>query len=134
MLWLGRVGKIMAFLAGCTIVLDIIGSEKLMAWSQRTGERDRFRDRFILFTGALVTIVAAIGQTVLLLRGNATLSVPGALGALCAILCAYLLGRYNGRIAGWIAGALARQGVEVWVRWVALPLFFVGFALDYLAS
>jgi hypothetical protein len=133
-LWLGRLGKFLAFLAGATLVLDLIGPERLKDWSRRTGQGPRFRKGFEIFTLSLVVVAAAIGQITVLLSGPSGPSLPGVLTGLCALVLAWLLGRNIDRIAGWAGDALARRGVEAWVRGVALPLFLLGFALDYLAS
>lgn len=40
-LWWGRIGKLMQFLGGLTVVLDLIGPERLLAIARRTSELPR---------------------------------------------------------------------------------------------
>ncbi|GAA1454206.1 hypothetical protein [Nocardiopsis tropica] len=133
-LWAARTGKLMAFLAGCTIVLDIIGSEKLIAWSKQAGENPRLKRVVVGTLFVLGTGFGLVSEFFAWRRGGFESPIYDTRWTLTICLVAVLLGGNSRRLAGWLGAALAREGIEKWVRWIAVPLFFLGFALDYLAS
>ncbi|WP_304454442.1 hypothetical protein [Nocardiopsis sp. YSL2] len=142
-LWLGRAGKMLAFLAGCTIVLDIIGSERLIAWGEQI---QTSKGKWIWWT--LVPLGALLVPWVSVLAFRRWDPPEGTLGAanqivglasLPTAIASLTLGtaltvEKTPAVVIWFGRLLARPRFEWWLRVVAAPLFFVGFALDYLAS
>lgn len=133
-LWLARAGKLLAFLAGTTIVLDALGSERLLEWGDRLKGMSRVpRLVTIAFVYAAVLAWIAVARPTEVglefpARAWSFLIFAGlALVAVFAQEVFWLLVR----LLGWV---LARPRFEKWVRIVAVPLFFLGFALDYMAS
>ncbi|WP_433701740.1 hypothetical protein [Nocardiopsis sp. CA-288880] len=133
-LWAARTGKLLAFLAGTTIVLDIIGSEKLIAWSKKAGENPRLKRIVVWTLFVLGAGVSLVFEFFAWRQGGFESPVYDPRLLFATGLVALLLGTSSRRLAGWVGAALAREGIEKWVRWIAVPLFFLGFALDYLAS
>jgi len=65
LLWWGRAGKIAAFLGGLTVILDLIGSERLRSWARN---RDRFANRavtmsiFFISVPLIAVVLGCIGS------------------------------------------------------------------------
>ena len=143
-LWWGRIGKVAAFLAGMTLIMDIIGPERLRKFSERYLQRRRpwtgVGWRTVVAAGAGVVVAWGIlrpGTTKILgveitifsygftkvtagiaLAGSVALLTPALLQAVRRLLI-YVFER----------DALART-----VQMVSLFLFIVGFHFDMLAS
>lgn len=145
-LWASRVGKLMAFFAGTTIVLDVIGPERLRAFARRmwgssalltpkywaeasTEERKR------LLRLALRMVFLAAAAVVLIIMGALKTSpfflVATLIGAAGMMLWSVPVFAWPVMAVAWV---LANDRLERVLRTVAVPLFFLGFALDYLAS
>ncbi|MCK9870324.1 hypothetical protein UIS43_10930 [Nocardiopsis sp. LDBS0036] len=133
-LWLARLGKLLAFLAGTTIVLDVIGPERLIAWSQKASTDPKLKRGVITALFAMGLALGVVAEVLAWQRNDFTSPDYNLRWALLVGFVSSLLGANAERIAGWVGHALAREGIEKWVRRVAIPLFFLGFALDYMAS
>jgi hypothetical protein len=137
-LWLGRAGKMLAFLAGCTIVLDIIGSERITSWGSALQQK-----KVVIGLTAVGCSLYACSE-ILSLLGTApmieeawpwvggfwvgvafNLGVAAALAVVLFWVPTFITG--FGRLLAW-------PWFEWWLRRIAVLLFFLGFALDYLAS
>jgi hypothetical protein len=133
LIWWGRIGKLLSFLAGGTIILDIIGPERISDWSRtrlRVAPKTAAgaRTAFTVLIGLVVASTFPAGTT--WLNYSLGLIVAGAAGYLLAPLGA-VLANGIGRGVLWVfrAGAV----IQV-VRIVAAILLVVGFLLDMLAS
>ncbi|MEU6780366.1 hypothetical protein ABZ912_14275 [Nonomuraea angiospora] len=143
MLWWGRFGKIAAFLGGMTVVLDILGPERIREYGGRLRAVPRSRTR-----GALTALATAGGAIVAGAMGAAAEIATG-LGrgqlALAGLIATIVLA------VGWVAISTARsklfentlKGVAwvlehpkslVWWRVISLFGLVVGFHFDLLAS
>jgi hypothetical protein len=136
-LWLGRLGKLLAFLAGTTNLLDVIGPARLMTWG-RALRTEREGPYFIVgllgvvLLGLLLLIVAvALVPSAVAVRLGAPFLI--ALAVLAIYPTVWLLLYEPSAVAGFGA-LLERSRFERAVRVIAVPLFLLGFALDYLAS
>ncbi|MFV2198446.1 hypothetical protein [Nocardiopsis sp. LOL_012] len=151
-LWLSRSGKLLAFLAGCTIVLDIIGSERLIAWGEQIQTN---KGRRLLWGGVLVGAAVAIPIYVSRFSVPEFAAPSGFFGVFSTIddsiqwavddiivpVALFLLFVLSPLAADktpdFVIGfgqLLTRPHFEKWLRIIAAPLFFIGFTLDYLAS
>jgi hypothetical protein len=143
-LWWGRIGKLAAFLAGLTLVLDIIGPERLRQFSERYVQRHRrgagpgwsavvaavaglVLGWAILFPGK----VSFLGMSFeIYTTGFTTVTAGIALVVSLALLAPTLLhGLRRVLIVVFENDALART-----VQTTSLALFIVGFHFDMLAS
>ncbi|MEU8326380.1 hypothetical protein AB0C33_49125 [Nonomuraea sp. NPDC048881] len=123
MIWWGRFGKILSFVSGAAVVVDLVGPERLSRYGARL---TRFMARrpsggpFIvgLVTGAAVALVEE--QT----------EVPWYLG----LLLGSMLGGAAGLLAVRAGRTLQDPELPMTLKWVSLGLFFVGFHFDLLAS
>ncbi|GAA0978493.1 hypothetical protein [Nocardiopsis tropica] len=137
-LWLGRLGKLLAFLAGTTILLDVIGPARLMTWG-RALRTEREGPYFIVgllgvvLLGLLLLIVAvALVPSAVAGRWGAPLLI--ALAVLAVYPTVWLLLLHGPSAVAGFGALLERPRFERAVRVIAVPLFLLGFALDYLAS
>ncbi|MFC7327213.1 hypothetical protein [Marinactinospora rubrisoli] len=149
-LWLGRAGKLAAFLAGTTIVLDLIGPQRLVEWGEAVQARARSSTSmwFTWVCGGGALILGVVANTAAVPIGEAFFERFAWMGQwmvvvfyglgiamTAAVICAGVLAeRYGPRAVVHFGRLLARPRFERWWRAIAVPLFFVGFALDYLAS
>jgi hypothetical protein len=143
-LWWGRIGKVAAFLAGMTLIMDIIGPERLRQFSERYVERRRPRLGFgwpgIVAAVAGVVLawailrpgkIAILGVEIVVYTYGFTTATAGiALVISLALLTPALLqGVRRLLIYVFERASLART-----VQMVSLLLFIVGFHFDMLAS
>ncbi|MFJ9553199.1 hypothetical protein ACIRPH_05255 [Nocardiopsis sp. NPDC101807] len=136
-LWAARVGKFMAFLAGTTIVLDLIGGERLIEWGRQirgpkhAALSGRTAYLFAGLVGAPLVYVAHTAEQPndpFFIVGFRLLSILLIIGAFIATVWA------GPRLVTLVGNAFSNQKLERLIRGIAVPLFFLGFALDYLAS
>lgn len=136
-LWLSRAGKLLAFLAGTTIVLDFIGSERLVKWGNKAGRSGHLAIAVIVLfpVGALV-LTETLRPGEWLLENHP----PWVLWLTMAIFVPIVwwslkrLPVFSMKLVVRFGRMLANPKFERWLRSFAIPLFFLGFALDYLAS
>lgn len=137
MLWLSRIGKLLAFLAGTTIVLDALGSERIIAWGEQIKKPPGFaRSIFFIYASGAMSLVGII-----MFLGmpwwapcNESLNPFIILGSAIMILGGvFVLVKFPDLVVSF-GRLLANSRFESWLRAIAVPLFFLGFALDYLAS
>ncbi|MEV6039271.1 hypothetical protein AB0L65_49605 [Nonomuraea sp. NPDC052116] len=143
MLWWGRFGKIAAFLGGMTVVLDILGPERIREYGGRLRAVPRSRTQ-----GTLTALTTGGGAIV---AGSMAAAVDVAMGlgsgrlALAVLIATIVLA------VGWVAISTARsklfentlKGVAWvlehpkslgWWRVISLLGLVVGFHFDLLAS
>jgi hypothetical protein len=124
---LGRAGKVVSFIAGMTVVLDLIGPKRIR---ELAGTRVRTVWGILLRVYAAGTGIALVLIIIgLLPRGTPTIVLLFAnLAALPAIplIAAYVV--YG------VANALANERWEPIIRWLAVMLLVLGFHFDLLAS
>ena len=141
-LWAARTGKLMAFLAGTTIVLDIIGSKRLVAWGEQLQVSGSKWLNYAVLVGLTIALLLA---PLVYLRLNPAMEtlealgvVSGALSVFVSVLVLLIASAYASQKTPafliWFGGLLAKPRFERWLRTIAVPLFFLGFGLDYLAS
>ncbi|MER7501711.1 hypothetical protein AB0L05_34120 [Nonomuraea pusilla] len=122
-IWWGRFGKILSFLSGAAVVVDLVGPEKLSRYGERlAAAMARRPSRGSFVAGALT--------------GAASLLVTEPMGVVWPV--AMLLGAALGGAAGLLTLRVGRTlqdpELPLTVRWVSLGLFLVGFHFDLLAS
>ena len=159
--WIGRIGKLLSFVSGLIIVLDIIGPDRIRAWFERLlGESDielhvRAATAFRTVTIILATVVAvslsamglysvyqtgwaahvdALGE----LRDERESAFPLPGGAFLWFAVAGAVGffaaKWGGPILKWISSLLSHPRLALFARISSFALFLLGFAMDYLAS
>lgn len=144
-LWLSRAGKLLAFLAGTTIILDTIGPERLHAYATRAKQAGRHRNQTWAETPRAErrnqTALATAQTTILLLltfgllhaRTTTTLLLAAMTAPTAAAILLYAL-----PITSWATQAAAwtleHNRLERTIRAAAAPLFLTGFTLDFLAA
>jgi hypothetical protein len=144
MLWWGRIGKFAAFLAGMTLIMDIVGPERLRQFSGRYLERHRSRHGSagpaIVAAAAGVFLVWAIffpGKLAILgvevtvySSGFTTVTAGIALVISLALLAPALL---QG-IRRFLIYVFERDTMAQTVQILSVFLFIAGFHFDMLAS
>jgi hypothetical protein len=123
MIWWGRFGKILSFVAGAAVVVDLLGSERLSRYGDRLTQ---FLARHSVLAPAVIgfvigIIVLAVTEPIgihWLLQAIVTLTISGSAAVLVNAISRALLNPEFSSVA----------------RWVSLGLFFVGFHFDLLAS
>ncbi|NUW39894.1 hypothetical protein [Nonomuraea rhodomycinica] len=122
-IWWGRFGKILSFVSGATVVVDLVGPEKLSRYGERLA-------RFMARRPSRKTFVVG------LLTGGAVIVVTEPIGVPWPV--EFVLGSTLGGAAGMLSFRLGctlqRPDFPVAMRWVSLGLFVVGFHFDLLAS
>lgn len=132
LLWWGRIGKVISFVSGATIILDAIGAERLQQFGKWTADQERVRQR-LMFVGVPIVMVMQIqvlaGAGVDFLS-SVWLYVLGALitGLIGVAIPALLVGIVRG------LGRLFASRWEPVVYGLAAILLAVGFHFDILAS
>jgi hypothetical protein len=144
MLWWGRGGKIMAFVGGLTVVLDLVGPERIRKFSGGAAGKMKLFDGTALAVGGLTILFVcgitfeAISLVVIALRhfGIETISDETAqMFALVplAVSLVALPAVSEGALRG-VARVLENRHLEPVVRWLAMVVAAVGFHFDLLAS
>lgn len=136
-LWLSRAGKMLAFLAGATIVLDAIGPERLVKWGEDAKGKlhEKLTSKVIyLIAGVIaVPLIYWIHKMSIMEPRRAMVWIP-AVSILVMPVVMVAMGILAGVLVGGLGKALADRRLEKIIRRIAVPLFFLGFGLDYLAS
>jgi hypothetical protein len=144
-LWWGRVGKFAAFLAGMTLVMDIIGPERLRQFSERYMRRHQVRRGFTWMVGVAAAAgvflvwavffpgtVRVLGVDLITVSSTGVTAVTAAIAlAVSLVLLAPVLLNVLRRILIHVFenDALART-----TQIDSLVLFTAGFHFDMLAS
>jgi hypothetical protein len=159
--WIGRMGKLLSFVSGFVIVLDIIGPDRIRAWFERLlGESDielhvraatAFRTVAIALAAVVAVSLSATGLYSVYETGwsehvdalgelreerGSAFPLPG--GMLLWLLIAGAVGffaaKWGGPILKRISSILSHPKFALVARIAGFTLFLVGFAMDYLAS
>lgn len=155
MIWLGRGGKFLSFIAGFAIILDIIGPDRLRSRFQKIlGESDielhvraarAVRICLLIILGIAVLVYTVIGVHSIAVSGwQETLDAHQGIGVMpngdkalqlfVVAAVGFLIAVLGGTILKFISALFSHSGFATGVRVVSFVLFLVGFALDYLAS
>lgn len=132
MIWWGRIGKLLAFLGGGTIILDIIGPERVMEWerARRMVAPRLTRALHSLAVSIVFLIVSLLAPSLII--GNELTSlqvVPVAVVAVITFLS------FAGRALARGVARLLRAGTGAKVlRICAAAVLSVGFLLDFATS
>ncbi|MCF6467363.1 hypothetical protein FAF44_02900 [Nonomuraea sp. MG754425] len=133
MIWWGRIGKIAQFTGGCTILLEILGPERIRALG-RVVRRRADGVGIIVYFAVPATLILGISAIALILTGAPMGPWEFAVRALFGMWLLTL------PIMTWIwlpkiADFLQRGGRALnWIRLLAFALIAAGFHLDLLAS
>lgn len=144
MIWWGRGGKIVAFLAGLTVVLDAVGPERIRHWSESRREFELSRSKTwrrafyatLVFIGAWEVFSLPVYWNFPMSREvRLTWQTISAISGLVMLLCLTAVtprvARFSVRL---FARLLERPVTERVIRWSAIVLFVIGFHFDLLAS
>lgn len=136
--WWGRAGKIAAFFGGGTIILDLIGPDRLRAVARDRGSLKRFGDQYLMVS-AYATIFAAGLVTAYLGTWDILPSEPDLSGVVLFLGLGLMLGA--GSLAaiavigpGLMIRILDTERPAQVLRYFALAFLAVGFHFDLLAS
>lgn len=125
---LGRIGKGVSFVAGTTVVLDVIGTDRIK----------EFGKTFAAFKVTNPMVVATLGTAGLTEAASAGAAAaaasPGALLLASVVLVGLAAAALAGGVIRWFAKALASDTWEPVIRWASVVLLPVGFHFDLLAS
>ncbi|MEV4356530.1 hypothetical protein [Nonomuraea sp. NPDC049625] len=127
MLWWGRTGKILSFVAGTVVIIDLVGVEKLA----------RYGERLVGFMAARITVRPfVVGLFAGMIAAAFTVVVTGPMGNDSQLRYGLVLavGNVSGGLAGVIGYALQHPKFAPAARWMSLGLFLIGFHFDLLAS
>lgn len=134
MIWWGRGGKIAAFVSGFTVVLDILGPDKLREFADRVRRVDPKRARDVERNSMVGLATFSVGTVVtgLLLVGLVALQLAIVLAVL--LVAATYSRAALGRVIWKIADLIEDPRPARWWRFLSFLVFIVGFHFDLLAS
>ncbi|WP_327582459.1 hypothetical protein OHA25_41940 [Nonomuraea sp. NBC_00507] len=125
-IWWGRFGKILSFLAGAAVLIDLVGPEKLF----------RYGDRLVrsMAQGPLRPFIAGLFAGVI--AGVLVDVATGPMGTDSPLRfwLATAAGGAAGAATVMIGFALQHPEFSPVARWISLGLFLLGFHFDLLAS
>jgi hypothetical protein len=123
MIWWGRFGKILSFVSGAAVIVDLLGPERL----------SHYGDRLTRFLARRPVLVPAIAGAV---TGGIWLTVTDMIGVhwLLQVALGLMLGGAAGLLAVRVSRTLRHPEFPSTTRWVSLGLFLIGFHFDLLAS
>ncbi len=121
----GRLGKFAVYLAGLTVVLDIIGPRRIRNWS--TLIAGKFGNKQIL----VVILVGAVAAFIML-QPRGSISLLCSLIILAGLCIAMVLVQFV--VAPSVAWILEHNKVKKVATVISAALFIAGFPLDILAS
>lgn len=132
MIWWGRIGKVLAFLGGGTIILDIIGPERVTEWSKaRRAVAPRTRRAVHHLVVSLAFLVIALVVPPLIMRND----LPALQLTVVVAVAVVALMSFAGRAVADGVARLLRKGAGATVlRLCAAILLSVGFLLDLASS
>jgi hypothetical protein len=132
LIWWGRIGKALTFLAGATIVLDIIGPERIAEWSRsririapRTSRMVKYSFGMAVAGVAILTLVTPVIWVNYLIALGLVLFVG---------MIAAPLEFFSNVIARTVSGIFRRGALAEALRICAAFILVIGFALDMLTS
>ncbi|WP_248960266.1 hypothetical protein [Sphaerisporangium perillae] len=120
MIWWGRGGKIAAFAGGLTVLLDLLGPERL-----RYGPR--LARKIMIGIGAVTMFALVLWLAIIVL------AVMGVIALLLWGLVYRKLRDGFHRLLDWYPRFTA-EALESWSRWTCFALVVIGFHFDLLAS
>ena len=123
MIWLGRSGKIAAFVGGLAVVLDLVGTERL-----RYGPMI-LRTVAVTFVGAIVAVVLTYVGIILAYIGSGSVFIV--LILIRPLFAGWF--RVMDRVRAWRL-RLTPEELGDRSRWVCFVLVVIGFHFDLLAS
>lgn len=123
MIWWGRLGKVLSFVAGAAVVVDLLGPERL----------SRYGDRMTLLVARRPVLAPFIAGGVTAFGLTAVTDHIG-MHWLLQMLLGMTFGGAAGLLTAGIGRALRNPELPSMTRWVSLALFLVGFHFDLLAS
>jgi hypothetical protein len=133
-LWWGRAGKIAAFLGGATIILDLIGPERLKTWGKQKERLSYSGGQTLLLLMIAVAVLVgnpSVGIEKLPLLVRVPLSIALAVGMFGFVRLVAKIGSWLGtRFSLMLDQEKPAHGLRVF----AVYLIFVGFHFDLLAS
>ncbi|MDP4501055.1 hypothetical protein [Nonomuraea turcica] len=137
-LGLGRVGKVVSFIAGMTVILDIIGPDRIRQFGSRHKRFEPFRSRTYMKIVIAVSLLGLIICAMIFMANRDAGPSEGASAAVGAILLAGMVLFIAPGVARAMTQVLAKglenQAWERAIRWSAVILLAVGFHFDLLAS
>jgi hypothetical protein len=131
---LGRAGKVAAFFGGMTVVLDLIGPERIRQFGQRyQGFKPSTSRRFTWVLVIVGVLFLAFYADLLFFKQGLKWLFSWPMLALALLGLACSPGISTALVRG-IATLLERPRSERVVRWVSVILLIAGFHFDLLAS
>lgn len=124
--WWARAGKIATFLGGTTVVLDIIGPERLRKVAERRNEIELGLSLYTVFPvvgGILLTLFVFLRELIL------PVVVVGV-----ALLARFAVWLARAKLVMFIVHTLDNSRPAQLYRWIAVGMFLVGFHFDLLSS
>lgn len=137
--WWGRAGKIAAFIGGTTVILDVIGSQRLRAIAVKSEERQRRavsspQRSFAPLVVVIVSVATGFNAYTITFPANREATVLLALVAVLLILIMVCVMMTRVLALQLLALTLENESSERALRWTAIALLAVGFHFDLLAS
>ncbi|HEX4811304.1 MAG TPA: hypothetical protein VFV66_00930 [Nonomuraea sp.] len=145
MLWWGRFGKILAFLGGMTVVLDILGPDRIREYGGRLRAIPRSPTNTSPVVAAALTSLATCGAAVLgaavdmvTVPGRESLALlvlvaAGVVAVVWVTLAATRSKLFEGAFNG-VAWVLEHRRTLLWWRVTSFFALVIGFHFDLLAS
>ncbi|MEU7910833.1 hypothetical protein [Microbispora bryophytorum] len=139
-LWWARAGKISAFLGGMTVVLDLIGPERLRVFGERAAKSEPDNSKLLwILTVAAFVVGALVFYWIPRLVEWGLLSDDRRLRELTTVggvfVAVILIGGWYSRpVIRGFAWLLASPRFEPVLRWLAVAAVIIGFHFDLLAS
>ncbi|MFC5834641.1 hypothetical protein [Nonomuraea insulae] len=137
---LGRTGKVMAFFGGMTVVLDLVGPERLNKFGERHKRFDPDRSKaYTIFLNVIVVGVLPLALFTLVMFWFAALGMVGIWGFFPVLIMfpisnILMSDSFPRRAIRGVARGLSSKRWEPVIRWGAVMLLFAGFHFDMLAS
>ncbi|GAA2209335.1 hypothetical protein GCM10009850_047930 [Nonomuraea monospora] len=135
---LGRAGKVIAFLAGMTIVLDVIGPERLRNFSARYRKSDKDKLRHKALAAGLCVAMAVTSVPAFIVFWMTNDDPPSKHLAVAQIwivtIFMILIPLLSPAAVRIFVKVIEQPKYERAVRWSAIALLLVGFHFDLLAS
>ena len=134
-LWWGRGGKLAAFIGGATILLDLIGPDRIREFGKRVQEPGRLNrgssaDALVGVIGIiLATVITAVVSSIRDRQFPTLLA-----GILAGVVGLYVAPRIAQRVVLLVGSLLERPRFERFTRWSAYALVIAGFHFDLLSS
>ncbi|MFI7454465.1 hypothetical protein ACIBQX_43790 [Nonomuraea sp. NPDC049714] len=126
MIWWGRAGKILSFISGAAILVDLLGPEKLARYGTRL---TWLMEKRVLGLNPGPMLAGA-------LTGIPALAITDHIGMpwLPQMLLVIALGIGASILLAALGAAMADTRLAMVTRWTSLALFVIGFHFDLLAS